>query len=229
VTLEEIKMKCFKPVKPVNIQLFADIDSIITSNTDSFGEGDDTKDTYSKLSEKLGSLGYDVILNQRDKAEFVPAHRLSEVVSQRENYRVQLETAQQQIQAMQSNKDIPQEVKDQLATMSAENQKLIDDLMKANVNMEIMSAASDAINPKDVLAFVDMDKIKIDKKGAVVGGVTEELARLRTEKPYLFSKKKEDMPGKGGTDNVGSGGNGGSVNTMNAAIRRAATGRSFSI
>ena len=38
-------------------------------------------------------------------------------------------------------------------------------LQEANVQLEIMSTAADAINPKDVLPFVDMTKIKKDKDG----------------------------------------------------------------
>ena len=95
--------------------------------------------------------------------------------------------------------------------------------------MEIMSTAADAINPKDVLPFVNMDAIKKDAKGNVVGGVKEEVDRIRAEKPYLFNKQQENPNSKGGFD--GSGGNGGTGNVktdMNAAIRRAAFGGSRS-
>ena len=91
-----------------------------------------------------------------------------------------------------------------------------------------MSAASDAINPKDVLPFINMDAIKKDKDGNVTGGVKEEIDRLRTEKPYLFGKMQVESS-KGGFDGTSGGGTtGGQKTDMNAAIRRAAYGGSRS-
>ena len=73
-----------------------------------------------------------------------------------------------------------------------------------------------------------MTKIKQDKEGHVVSGVKEELDRLRTEKPYLFTKKQQQSS-KGGFDGSSSSGGSGEQKTdMNAAIRRAAFGSSKS-
>ena len=61
----------------LNLQFFASMDDVITAHADAFGDGDTTKDSFTSVSHKLKGHGYDVLIYQRDKAEFVPASRLS--------------------------------------------------------------------------------------------------------------------------------------------------------
>lgn len=211
-----------------NPQFFASIDDVIAGHTDAFGEGDTTKDSYSVISEKLKGLGYDVLINHREKAEFVPASRLSEVVSQRETFKQQAEQAIIELNKLKSQSGISEEAQTQINNLISQNQGLLTQLQEANVQLEIMSIATDAINPKDILPFVDMTKVKTDKDGHVTSGAKEEIDRLRTEKPYLFNKQQGNSGSKGGFDGSNGGnGNGGSQKIdMNAAIRRAAFGGS---
>ena len=211
----------------LNLQFFASIDDVISGNTDAFGEGDNTKDSYTAISEKLKGLGYDVLINHREKAEFVPASRLSEVVSQRETFKQQAEQAIIELNKLKSQTGISEEAQAQINNLITQNQGLLTQLQEANVQLEIMSIATDAINPKDILPFVDMTKVKTDKDGHVTSGAKEEIDRLRTEKPYLFNKQ-QSSGSKGGYDGSnGSGGNQGQQKVdMNAAIRRAAFGGS---
>ena len=213
----------------LNLQYFASMDDVITANADSFGEGDTTKESFTAISDKLKGLGYDVLINHREKAEFVPSSRFSEVVAQRETFKTQAEQAIIELNKLKNQQGISEEAQNQINTLIGQNEALLNQLQEANVQLEIMSTAADAINPKDVLPFVDMTKIKKDKDGNVVSGVKEEVDRIRAEKPYLFNKKQQEGS-KGGFD--GSGGNGGGTGTqkvdMNAAIRRAAFGGSRS-
>lgn len=213
----------------LDLQLFASLDDVITANADAFGEGDTTRDSFTAVSDKLKGLGYDVLINHREKAEFVPASRLSEVVSQRETFKTQAEQAIIELNKLKGQQGISEEAQTQINTLIGQNEALLSQLQEANVHLEIMSAAADAINPKDVLPFINMDNIKKDKQGNVVGGVKEEVDRVRTEKPYLFNKQKNDSS-KGGYDGSGGGDGGasGQKTDMNAAIRRAAFGGSRS-
>ena len=173
--------------------------------------------------------GYDVLINHREKAEFVPSSRLNEVVAQRETFKTQAEQAIIELNKLKGQQGMSEEAQNQINTLIGQNETLLEQLKETNIQVEIMSSASDAINPKDVLPFIDMSKIKQDKEGNVVGGVKEEVDRIRAEKPYLFNKQQENPNSKGGFD--GSGGNGGTGNVktdMNAAIRRAAFGGSRS-
>lgn len=214
----------------VNLQFFASMDDVITAHTDAFGEGDKTKENFTVVSDKLKELGYDVLINHREKAEFVPASRLSDVVAQRETFKAQAEQAIVELNKLKNQQGISEEAQKQINTLIGQNEDLISQLQEANIQLEIMSTASDAINPKDVLPFVDMTKIKKDKSGNVVGGVKEEVDRIRAEKPYLFNKQKPENS-KGGFDGSNGNnndGNSGQKTDMNAAIRRAAFGGSRS-
>lgn len=216
--------------KDLNLQFFASIDDVMTAHADAFGEGDTTKDSFASISDKLKGLGYDVLINQRDKAEFVPASRLSEVVGQRETFKAQAEQAIIELNKLKSQSGISEEAQKQINGLITQNENLLNQLQEANVQLEIMSSAADAINPKDIIPFIDMTKIKKDKDGNVVSGIKEEVDRVRAEKPYLFNKHTDDNAGsKGGFDGSGgSGGGAGQKTDMNAAIRRAAFGGSRS-
>ena len=212
-----------------NLQFFASMDDILTEHADAFGEGDNTKESFNNVSAKLKELGYDVLINQREKAEFVPASRLNDVISQRETFKAQAEQAIIELNKLKSQSGMSEEAQNKLTTLITQNEELLEQLKETNIQVEIISSANDAINPKDVLPFIDMAKIKQDKDGHVVSGVKEELDRLRTEKPYLFTKKQQ-QGSKGGFDgsNSNDSNSQGQKADMNAAIRRAAFGGSRS-
>lgn len=212
-----------------NPQFFASFDDVVSANADSFGEGDTTRASFDAVSGKLKELGYDVLINHREKAEFIPASRLSEVVAQRETFKTQAEQAIVELNKIKNQQGMSEEAQKQINDLISQNQGLLSQLQEANVQLEIMSLATDAINPKDVLPFVDMTKIKTDKDGHVTSGAKEEIDRVRTEKPYLFNKQQQSGS-KGGFDGAGgkSGTEGGGKLDMNAAIRRAAYGGSRS-
>ena len=142
--------------KDLNLQFFASIDDVMTAHADAFGEGDTTKDSFASISDKLKGLGYDVLINQRDKAEFVPASRLSEVVGQRETFKAQAEQAIIELNKLKSQSGISEEAQKQINGLITQNENLLNQLQEANVQLEIMSSAADAINPKDIIPFIDM-------------------------------------------------------------------------
>lgn len=213
--------------KLLNLQFFASFDDVMAAHADSFGEDDTTKDSFTTVSDKLKELGYDVLINQREKAEFIPASRLNDVVAQRESFKAQAEQAIIELNKLKNQQGMSEEAQNQINTLIGQNEVLLSQLQEANIHVEIMSSAADAINPKDIIPFINMDSIKKDKNGNVVGGVKEEVDRVRAEKPYLFNKKQVDSS-KGGYDGSGgsSGESGGQKTDMNAAIRRAAFGGS---
>jgi len=213
----------------MNLQFFAEIGDVVTANAETLGADDTTQATFTELSDKLKGLGYDVLLNQRDKAEFIPSSRLSEVVGQRETFKQQAEQANIELNKLKGQTGMSDAALLQINGLITQNEELLTQLQDANVNLQIISSANDAINPKDVLPFIDMKAVKLDKQGNVVGGVTEEIARIRVEKPYLFNKVATP-PAKGGFDASGAPlVSGTQKSDMNAAIRRAANGpaRSF--
>lgn len=200
--------------KRINLQMFASLDEIIEANTQAF-EGSNIKDQFTEITSKLGELGIDVLLNDRKKAEYVPASRLSEVVSQRDNFKTQLQKLNNELENLKKSAGDNSELKAKYDKLIGTNNDLLKELETTKINMEIMLAAKDAINPKDVLAFINFDNVKINSKGEV-SGVDAEIARLKSEKPYLFtSEKKKAGVDESGKDDTITGG-------MNALLRRAA-------
>lgn len=211
-------------LKGLNLQLFANLDEILENHKDTFEGMDSIKEQFDKISTKLNELGYDILLNNKQKAEFIPSSRLSEVVAQRDTFKNKVEELNKELQKLKDGAGDNQTLKDQLQKLMDQNNDLLKELETTRINAEIMIAARDAINPKDILAFIDMNNIKTNAKGEI-SGVDAEIARLKEEKPYLF-KNTEDKGRKGGAD-LNNGDKGEKVtNSINAMIRRAA-GRHF--
>ena len=213
----------------INLTMFANLEDIMSQHTDVFTEGNDFGDRFGAIKDQLGSLGYDLLINNRQNAEFAPTSRISELVQQRDGFKEQAENAIKELNDLKAKPGITPEVQTQIDGLIKSNTDLLNSLVEANMNLDIVTAAADAKNPKDVLAFINQDALTIDKKtGKVQKGLEEELERLRTEKPYLFNAK-EAPKSKAGAENRGSGDNGGSDKLdMNSMIRRQAFGgRSF--
>ena len=217
-----------KNQKKINLTMFANLEDIMSQHTDVFTEGNDFGDRFGSIRDQLGSLGYDLLINSRQNAEFAPTSRLSEVISQRDNFKTQAENAIKELNELKAKPGITPEVQQQIDGLIQSNTDLLNSLVEANMNLDIVTAAADAKNPKDVLAFINQEALTIDKKtGKVQKGLEEELERLRTEKPYLFNEKK-GAESKAGAENKGSGAGGsGDKFDMNSMIRRSAFGRSF--
>lgn len=203
----------------LDLQIFADLDEVFTQHADHIKEG---SEQFRSISTKLNELGYDVLLNKRDKSEFVPSSRLSEVVSERNNFKSKVEDLNKQLDGLKTSSKGNDELQNKLQDMMNQNTNLLQDLEKTRVNSEIMITAKDAINGSDILAFINLDNIKVNDKGAVVGA-DKEIERLRTEKPYLF-KSAGEVKKKVGTDPAGGGSNGSGSNNldMNNLIRKIA-------
>lgn len=207
-------------MKVLNLQMFADLDSILESNAEAFeGTDIDIKDSFNNISAKLSELGYEVLINNKKQAEFIPAGRLSEVVSQRDSFKAKVEELNTQLEQMKANAQGNDKLQGEIQKLMDQNNALLQDLEETRINAEIMVAAKDAINAKDLLVFINRENIKVNAKGEILG-VDAEIERLREEKPYLF--QTEEGKRKFGTDNKSDGDKGGQVSGMNSMIRRAA-------
>jgi hypothetical protein len=213
------KTKMLKVLRSFNLQLFANIDEILTANAKAF-EGTDVKGQFSAINTKLNELGYDVLINHKEKAEFIPSSRLSEVVGQRDQFKGKVEELNIQLGTLLKEAGDNKELAGKYQDLIAKNNTLLKDLEQTRVNSEIMLAAKDAVNAKDLLLFINYDNIKVNSKGEVMG-VEGEITRIKQEKPYLFQTAGDGKKNKGGVDNNG-GGDSTKLGGMNAAIRRAA-------
>jgi len=203
--------------KILMLQLFASMEEVAAANVEAFKDGASQK-SFTDLSAKLGELGYDVLLNNKQKAEFVPSTRLGEVVNQRDGFKTQVTDLNKQLLALQIGAKGNEELQKTYQTLIDQNSGLLKDMDKLKIESAIIAEAKDAIDVKDVLAFIDIESLKINKSGEVAG-VAAEIARIKQAKPYLFGAA--GTGGKGGTDHS-KGAAGGAAIDMNSAIRRAA-------
>lgn len=206
----------------LSLQFFANVSDIMTEHKDAFPEGNDFEARFGAVQTELQNLGYDLLVNHRQKAEFVPSSRLSEVISQRDSFKTQLDKASKELEGIKSQSGISEEAQKQIDDLISSNTALLENLRDANINLGVVTEFGDAIDANDILHFIDKSKLKIDKDGKITGGLKEEHDRLRNEKPHLF-KVAEGAPGKqAGKDPQG--GSGHEKASMNTLIRRASFG-----
>ena len=172
---------------------------------------------YNNLTTKLKDLGYDVLINQRDKSEFVPSSRLGEVVAQRNEYDKQAKSFQKELETLKAGASGNESLETKIQELMDNNKTLMGNLEQAKVQNALIAGASDAIDPTDIIAFMKKDAVKVNSKGEVTG-VVEEIQRLREAKPHLFKTSTS----KGGTDPNSVHNEPGSNLDMNSMIRRAA-------
>lgn len=187
-------------------------EEVFEQHKDDLGSIEGIGEQFPTITNKLSELGYDVIINDKKKAEFVPSSRLSEVVGQRDQFKTQVETLNSELQKMKEKAE-GQGEKKQIQELINKNNSLLEKLEQASVDLEVISEASDAIDPRDILPFIDKSKLAVGEDGKV-SGVKEEIARIRKEKPHLFGKKKGGNDRNNDSNSVTGG--------MNTLIRRAA-------
>lgn len=198
----------------------ANFNDITSSHADAFKDSN-YADQFNGISAKLTELGYEVLINDKKNAEFVPAGRFHDAVSQRDNFKQQASALNKQLEDMKKSAGDNEALQKQIQDLIDQNSSLSAAMEKANIDSEIVFEARDAVDPKDVLMFIDYNAIKTDKAGNRVG-VKEEVERIRKAKPHLFNKT---VAGKGGSPD-GGGTDGNKAIGMNAMIRKVA-GKSF--
>lgn len=209
-------LKCERGIK------MADFNEIFEGNKDKLTDVADSKEHFSKLTTKLSELGFDVLINDKKKADFIPSSRLSEVVSQRDTFRTQATELSTQLEALKKAANGNTELQTKISDLMNTNNDLLIKLEQTTIDSELITAASDMLNPKDILVFVEKNNIKKSARGEILG-IDAELTRLKTERPYLF-KSDNNNPGnhrRGGSDRNGGDRSSGKMD-MNFLIRKSA-------
>ena len=169
-----------------------------------------------KVKEELAAHGYDILINNKSKSDYVPHSRLQEVIVQRDTFKSSADTLQTQLQALKTNKS--PEVQKEIDELIKTNQDLLLSLEKEKINLSITNEAyaAGAINATDLNAFINKDNLKFLKSGEILG-IKEEIARLQKEKPYLFNASQIKKAG----GDLGGQNNQGQKLDMNAVLRAA--------
>lgn len=160
---------------------------------------DGIADAYNSVTSALKQAGFDVLINDTSKNEYVPYGRFSEVIGEKNRLSSELALAKEELNNLK-NSEVDSEVRTQLQAMTYKNNELIGQIRQLNIKQAVMSMAKDAIDVSDVMSAINADALTIDEDGNVTG-VDTEIQRIRESKPHWFSKP----PKKGGSEPNGAG------------------------
>ena len=165
----------------LGLQFFADIAGIMSEHSEALAGHEGFDQNFSSVSETLSGLGYDVLINKKDSAEYIPVERLNATVAQRETFKQQAEAANAQLEALKTKGSLTEAEKAQLDTLISKNEGLLADLKNANIALSVATSAKDAINPQDIITFINVDQLTIDEDGKITKGLDKEIERLKRE------------------------------------------------
>jgi len=161
-----------------------------------------------------GKDGKDLELVVGNDGSYVPALKFNTEKSRADNAENALKSAAEALKNIGGSGDAAK-----LADDVAEAKKKMEDLQTDHEN-EIASIRKNAAvraalagkvhDPADIIALLDMEKIGIDKEGALKGDLEDHLKPLRESKSYLFLEEQKgtgvDVAGlKPGTTGTGTG------------------------
>jgi len=199
----------------------AELGTIIETNADKFDEESKTNTTQSfeSIQKTLGDLGFDVLINPREgDVDFIDYARFDQVVKQKNGFKTELDTANATLATMIKDATGNKPLQDQLQEMINTNTKLMENNDKMSMNNAIIMAAGDAIDPSDILLFIDRSSVKKDTKGNYKN-IDAAVDILRETKPHLF---KDTQNKRGGKDPNGNKGGEKGQTDMNSLLRAAA-------
>lgn len=171
------------------LQQFADFESLQFEGKEGITEA------FASVTSALKAQGYDVLINETAKNEYIPYSRFSEVVTEKNNLSSSLISANLELEKLK--KSAPDEkTQTQIQNLINQNNELSEKLKEATIRREVQRLANDAIDADDVFGALNLDVVALDDKGNVTG-VDTEIARIKAAKPHWFKQ----VTNKGGTDN----------------------------
>lgn len=164
-----------------------------------------------------GKDGKDFDIVVGNDGTYVPAHKYETEKSRAENAEKALKSAADELKNIGGSGDTGKLAEDvaaaktKMETLRTDHEKEIEGIRK---NAAVRAALAGKVHdPADIIALLDMEKIGIDKEGALKGDLEDVLKPIRESKGYLFVEDK----GNGGVDDIkglkpGSTGNSGAGN-----------------
>ncbi len=144
---------------------------------------------------------------------FIPKARFDEVNGEKKNLETAKTTLEGQLETLKNSTGDVDAMKQQIATLQAENKQKDDDHTAEMTALKISNALDTAIgglkgkNSKAIKALLDMDKVTLDDKGEVTGHMDQLNALVKAEdSKFLFDtasapKVKGAKTGETGKEN----------------------------
>lgn len=166
-----------------------------------FGE-----ELWTKIEPVVKEKGLNLILDNKEKPEFIPKSRFDEVIGQKNLVKSQADELAQQLETLKKAHKGNEELTKTIEELQRKNGdwegKYKDTLLSGAIKMEALKLK--AKDPGDVIAFLDKSKLEIADDGTIKG-LDEQLKKLQESKPYLFGEANPPPAGGGGANPAGSG------------------------
>lgn len=158
-----------------------------------FGE-----ELWTKIEPLVKEKGLNLILDNKEKPEYIPKSRFDEVIGQKNLVKSQADELAQQLDSLKKSAKGNDELTKQIEELQKKNGewegKYKDTLLSGVIKVEAMRAK--AKDPADVIAFLDKSKLEVIEDGSIKG-LEEQLKRLQETKPYLFGEVTQAPTGGG--------------------------------
>lgn len=135
------------------------------------------------------------------KDAYIPKHRFDEVNNEKKNLESEVSKRDNQIKELEKFKGTDEELKAKIADLEKQNKESKEQFNKELNATKLDNAIKNALNGKvqdvDIVrSLLQMDTFKLNEKGEIEGGFTEQIDKLKTDKAFLFVEDKKDGDGK---------------------------------
>jgi len=146
------------------------------------------------LAEKIEGIikekGISLLVDNKEKPEFIPKSRFDEVIGSKNELKTQVSELANQLEtlkkAAQGNDDFTKQIEDLQNKNGEWEKKYKGALLQSAIKVKAISEKAKDID--DLFRFLDLDSLLIDDKGEVKG-LDDQIALLKEKKSYLFDNK----------------------------------------
>lgn len=143
-----------------------------------------------------------------DGEHFVPAARLSEVTTERNQLKETLTSQAEQIKTLDNLTKDNSEAQSTIATLNTQLQNQSALTKRAAITAQLASNVTDSVAPaSDLLDFLNIDEVQVKDDGSIIG-LDEQVSKVRESRKYLFKEATGGTPppASKGTGDPGTGG-----------------------
>lgn len=144
-------------------------------------------DLWNQIEPIVKEKGLNLIVDNKDKPEYIPKSRFDEVIGQKNLVKSQADELTQQLNELKKNVKGNEELTKTIDELQKKNGdwevKYKNTLLESAIKIKAMSEK--AKDPTDLVKFLDVSKLEIDENGSVKG-LEDQLKGLKESKSYLF-------------------------------------------
>lgn len=145
-----------------------------------------------KIEEVVAEKKINLIVDDKEKPNYIPKTRLDEVIGTKNELKNQLANQLAEVEALKKaakgNEELTKAIEDLQNKNSEWESKYNKNLIENNVKM--LALQHKAVDPSDLAKFLDYENLSLEENGSVKG-LAEQISELKESKPYLFEQEKK--------------------------------------